>query len=174
MIVNLNIPVDSASAVNFLKQNMLHEIKLIYLSLKNYPVEKRIKYLYCGFTDDTINILGTLIVRTQSNEWISEETPFFLTGVHERNILGNDNLPKLGKEVTQKKCLQPICMINQSPFESKCTNPHSFNDKIFNEFKQLFTRVKKIPNDDKVTHFHTPFKPVQAKGEEFPFTYSRV
>ena len=28
MIVNLNIPVDSASPVNFFKQNVLHEIKL--------------------------------------------------------------------------------------------------------------------------------------------------
>ena len=63
---------------------------------KNNPVEKRIKDLCCGFTDATINILGKIIVRTQSNGWISEETQFFITGGHERI----DNLPKLGIEVT--------------------------------------------------------------------------
>ena len=147
---------------------MLHKIKLRNPNLKIYPVEKRIKNLYCGFTDHTINMLGKIIVRTQSNGWISEDTPFFKTGGHEQNILGNDNLPKLGIEVTQKKCPQLICMINQSLFESKCINPNSLNDKIFSEFKELFTRVRKIPNDHKVTHFHTPFKPVQAKGRRVP------
>ena len=99
MIINMNIPVDSASPVSFLKQNVLHELKLRYPNLKIYPVEERIKDLYSAFTDDNINILGKIIVRTQSNGWISEETPFFIPGGHERNILGNDNLPKLGIEV---------------------------------------------------------------------------
>ena len=174
MIVYMNIPVDSASPLSFLKQNVLHEIKLRYPNLKFYPVEKRIKDLYCGFTDDTINILGKIIVRTQSNGWISEETPFSITSGHERNKLGKGNLPKLRIEVTQKKCRQPICMINQSPFESNCINPHSFNDKIFSGFKELFTRVGEIPNDPKVTHFHTPFKPVQAKERRVPLLHSGV
>ena len=59
-------------------------------------------------------------------------------------------------------------MINQSPFESKCVNAHSFNDKIFSNFKELFTRDGKIPNDHKVVHFHTPFRPVQAKRRTLP------
>ena len=95
MIVNINIPVDSARPVSFLKQNVLHELKLRYPNLKIHPVEKRIKDLYCRFTDDTINILGKIIVRTQFNEWICEETPFYITGGHERNILENDNLPEV-------------------------------------------------------------------------------
>ena len=33
MIVNMNIPVDSASPVSWLKQNVLHELKLKYLNL---------------------------------------------------------------------------------------------------------------------------------------------
>ena len=168
MIVNMNIPVDSASPVSFLKQNVLHEIKLRYPNLKIHPVEKRIKELYCGFTNDTINILGKIIVRTQSNGWISEETPFFITGGHERNILGNDNLPKLGIEISQRKCPQPICMVNQPTLESEYKNLPSLSDNIFNEFKNLFTRVGKIPNDRKVTHFHTPFKPIQSKGRRLP------
>ena len=170
MIVNMNIPVDSASPVSFLKQNVLHEIKLRYPNLKIHPVEKRIKdLLYCGFTNDTINILGKIIVRTQSNGWISEETPFFITGGHERNILGNDNLPKLGIEISQRKCPQPICMISQPTLESEYKNLPSLSDNIFNEFKDLFTRVGKIPNDRKVTHFHTPFKPIQSKGRRVQF-----
>ena len=168
MVVNMNIPVDSASPVSFLKQNVLHEIKLRYPILKIYPVEKRRKGLYCGFTDDTIKILGKIIVRTQSNGWICEETPFFITGGHKRNILGNDNLPKLGIEVTQRKCPQPICMVNQPTLESEYKNVPSLSDKNFNEFKELFTTVGKIPNDRKVTHFLSPFKPVQSKGRRVP------
>ena len=53
MIVNMNITVDSASSVSFLKQNVLHEIKLRYPNLKKHLVEKRIKDLYCSFTNDT-------------------------------------------------------------------------------------------------------------------------
>ena len=63
---------------------------------------------------------------------------------------------------------QPICMVNEPPFESKCINQHSSIDEIFSEFSELFTKVGKLPNDHKVTHFHSPFKPVQAKGRRFP------
>ena len=76
MIVNMNIPVDSANPFNFLKQNVLHELKQRYLNLITYPVEKRIRDLYCGFKDDTINILGKIFVRTQYNWWIIKKTPF--------------------------------------------------------------------------------------------------
>ena len=75
-----------------MNMNALHKLKLRYSNLKIYPVEKRIRDLYCGLTDDMINILGKIIVRTQSNGWISEETPFFITGGLKRNIPGNDNL----------------------------------------------------------------------------------
>ena len=143
MVVDMNIPVNSANPVSFLKQNVLHENKIRYPNLKIYPVEKRIKDLYCGFTDDTINILEKIIVRTQSNGWICEETPFFITGGHERNILRNDNLPKLAIEVTQRKCSQPICMVIQPTLENEYKNLPSLSDKIFNEFKELFTRVGK-------------------------------
>ena len=78
---------------------------------------------------------------------MSEETPFFITGGHERNILGNDNLPKLGIEVVQRKCPQGISMVNQPTLESEYKNLPSLSAKIFNEFKELFTRVRKIPND---------------------------
>ena len=105
---------------------------------------------------------------TQSNGWISEETPFFITGGHERNILGNDNLAKLGIKLTQRKSPQSVCMVNQPPLESEYKNLPSSSDKIFNEFTELFTRVGKIPNDRKLIHFRSPFKPVQSKGRRVP------
>ena len=138
---------------------MLHELKLRHPKLKIYPVEKKIRDMYYGFTDDTINILENIIVRTQSNGWISEETPFFITGGHERKILGNDNLTKIGIEVKQKKCPQPTGSVSQPPFESKWIKPYSPTDKLV-----LFSRVGtilssgKIPKNRKVTHFSSPFK----------------
>ena len=59
-------------------------------------------------------------------------------------------------------------MVNQPTLESEYKNSSSLSDKIFNEFKDLFTRVGKIPNDRKVTHFHSPFKPIQSKGRSVP------
>ena len=35
-------------------------------------------------------------------------------------------------------------------------------------YKGLFNRVGKIPLDRKVTHFHSPFKPIQTKGRRVP------
>ena len=62
MIVSMNIPVDSTSQVNFLKENVLQEVKLRYPNLKIHPVDKRTKQLYFGFTDSTINILRKIIL----------------------------------------------------------------------------------------------------------------
>ena len=100
-IVNLNIPVDLASTVNFLKQNVLHELKLRNPRLKIHPVDKKNRELYCGFTNDTINLIGKLTVRIQSNGWTSEEILFFITNGHERKNLGNDNLSRIGIEIDQ-------------------------------------------------------------------------
>ena len=62
-IVNLIIPVDSASPVSFLKQNVLHELKLRNPQLKIHPEDKKTRELYCGFTNDTIDIIGKVVVR---------------------------------------------------------------------------------------------------------------
>ena len=85
-IVNLNVPVDSASPVSFLKQNVLHELKLSNPHLKIHPVDKKTRDLYCGFTNDTVNIIGKIVVRIQSNGWIAEQTPIFITTGQESNI----------------------------------------------------------------------------------------
>ena len=91
--VFLNIQVDSASPVSFLKKNLLHELKLRDPYLKIYPVDKATKDPYRGFTDNAINFSGKVILPIFSNGWSHNN---FLTEGHERNILGNDNLPKVG------------------------------------------------------------------------------
>ena len=75
-IVNLNILLDSASPVSFLKQNVLHELKLRNPYLKIHPVDKTTRELYSGFTNHTINIIRKIVVRIQSKGWIAEKTPF--------------------------------------------------------------------------------------------------
>ena len=65
--VILNIQVDSASPVSFLKQNILHELKLRDPYVKIYPVDQATKELYCGFTDNAINITGKAILPIFSN-----------------------------------------------------------------------------------------------------------
>ena len=166
----MNIPVDSASLVSFLKQNVLHEIILVRKipEPQDTPSGEKNKRPILRIHQRYDQYFGKIIFRTQSNGWISEETPFFITGGHEQNILGNDNLPKLVIEITQRKCPQPICMVNQPTLESEYKNLPSLSDKIFNEFKNLFTRVGKILKHRKVTHFHSPFKPIQSKGRRVP------
>ena len=161
--VNLNIPVDSASPVSFLKQNVLHELKLRNPQLKIHPDDKKIRELFCGFTDDTINIIGKNTVRIQSNRWISEETPFLISTGHERNILGNNNLPRIRIEIPQR---QPLLSVNNVTLPESC-KLNIYSDTIlylYHKFKGILKSVVKIPLDSKITHFHTPFKPIQTKG----------
>ena len=82
--------------------------------LKFRPADKKVRAPYCGFTYDTINIIGKVVVRIQCNGWISEETPFFITTGHERNILGNDNLPQIGIEIAQRQPLLPVNLVSTS------------------------------------------------------------
>ena len=60
--VTLKIQVNSTSPVSFLKKNVLHELKLRDLYVKIYPVDKATIDLYCGFTDNAINISGKVIL----------------------------------------------------------------------------------------------------------------
>ena len=87
--VILNKQVDSASPVSFLKKNVLHELKLRDPYLKIYQVDKATKDLYCGVTDNVINISAKVILPIFSNDLLYDDCPFFLTEGHERNILGN-------------------------------------------------------------------------------------
>ena len=167
--VILNIQVDSASPFSFLKKNVLHELKLRDSYLKIYPVDKATKDSYCGFTDNAINISEKVKLSIFSNGWSDNDCHFFLTEGHERTILGNDNLPKVGIEVSQKYF--PHFQTNK---QFKSINSFSQTDKdreilsISKKFKNLFLRIGKIKNQMKITHFHEPLKPIQHKGKRVP------
>ena len=75
--VILNIQVDSASPVSFLKKNVLHELKLRDPNMKIHPVDKATKDLYCGFTDNAINISGKVTLPIFSNGWSLNHCHFF-------------------------------------------------------------------------------------------------
>ena len=58
MIVNMNIPVDSASPVSFFKTECTTRNQIEIPEPQDTPSGEKNKDLYCGFTNDTINILG--------------------------------------------------------------------------------------------------------------------
>ena len=132
-------------------------------------MDKATNDLYCGFTDNAINISGKVKLPIFSNGWFNNDCHFFLTEGHERNILGNDNLPKVGIEVSQKhfphfqtnKQCKSINNILQTDKDSKILN-------ISKTFKNLFLRIGKIKNQMKITHFHEPLKPIQLKERRVP------
>ena len=92
----MNIPVDSASPVSFLKQNLLHELKLRDPQLKIRPMDMKIRALYCCLNNDTIKKNQKKFTQN-TVQWMESRINhvFFSTG-HERNILGNDNLLQIG------------------------------------------------------------------------------
>ena len=165
--VNLNIPVDSASPASFLKQNVRHELTLRNPQLKMQPEEKKTWELYCGFTNDTINIIGKVVVRLYSNGWIADETPFFITSGHEKIILGNDSLPRIGIAIAQRQPLLPVNNLT-IPELCKLNNNSDTILNLYHKYKRLFNRVGQIPLDRKITHFHSSFKPIQTKGRRVP------
>ena len=148
---------------------MLHELKLRDPYLKIYPVGKATKDLYCGFTDNAINISGKIKLPIFSNGWSDNDCHFFLTEGHEKNLLGNENLPKVGIEVSQKyfphfqtnKQCKSIKSISQTDKDREILN-------ISKTFKNLFLQIGKIINQMKTTHFHEPLKPIQVKRRRVP------
>ena len=94
------------------------------------------KDLQRGFTCDPIKIVGQVIVPIRSTGRTYETTIFFITEAHERNILGNDNLPNVGIKVAQKRFPQSrttlavslllipsdYIKVKQKPFSRNSTN----------------------------------------------------
>ena len=132
-------------------------------------MDKATKDLYCGFTDNAIIISGKVKFLIFSNGWSDNDCHFFLTEGHERNILENDNLPKVGIEVSQKnfphfqtnKQCKSIKYISQTDKDRKILS-------ISKTFKNLFLRIGKIKNQMKITHFNEPPKLIQLKGRRVP------
>ena len=59
--------------------------------------------LFYSSTNDIIKTIGLIVVRIESEGWISEDAEWFITEGGQRNILGNNLLPSLGFEVRQKR-----------------------------------------------------------------------
>ena len=92
-----------------------------------------------------------------------------MTEGHERNILGNDNLPKVGIETSQKYF--PHFQTQKQCKSINSISPSNKDREILNiskTFKNLFLRIGKIKNQTKITHFHEPLKPIQLKGKRVP------
>ena len=138
--------------------------------LKIHPVDKKTRELYRGFTNDTMNIIGKNVVRIQSNGWIADETPFFITSRHERNILGNDHLPRIGIEIAQRQPLLPVNNVTL-PDLGKLSNHSDTILNLYHKYKRLFNRVGKYRWKKKSlisTLQSNLFKP---KAEEFLCIY---
>ena len=54
------------------------------------------------------------------------------------------------------------------PDSCKSNNHSDTILNLYHKYKGLFNRVGKLPLDRKVTHFHSPFKPIQTKGRRLP------
>ena len=67
--VKLIIPVNFASPVSFIKQNVFHEHELRYPSLKINPVEKMIRYLSLSWGKYSLglNLMGAFLQRRRSS-----------------------------------------------------------------------------------------------------------
>ena len=66
--------------------------------------------------------------------------------------------------VEQKTCPVPICTVSDPSGKSKSNTLESLTIELFASCKNLFNNIDKIPNNRKITHFHSPFEPLQAKG----------
>ena len=88
-------------------------------------------------------------------------------------ILRNDNLPKVGIEVTEKAF--PYRKLDSSSRKGKSklleNNVHTVNKDeniITQHFKNLFKRIAKTENQSKITHFDSPQRPKQLKERRVP------
>ena len=93
--------------------------------------------------------------------------PNFITSGHERNILGNDNLPRIGIEIAQRQPLLPVNKLSRPELCKLNSNSDTILN-LYHKYKGLFNRVGKKPLDRKIKHFHSPFKPIQTKGRRVP------
>ena len=81
------------------------------------------------------------------------------------NTTGHDNFPRIGIENAQR---QPLLPVNNVTLPDSCKSSNH-SDIILNlQHKFFFNRVGKVPLDRKITHFQSPFKPIQTKGRSVP------
>ena len=162
----LSLQLDSASPVNFLNGNVLHEMKLRNLYLKNNLVDKATKDSPCGFRDNVSNITCKLFFfPILSNGWSHEDCHLFLTQGHEEKILGNDHLSKVRIDFSGHFQTNKMC-------KSKKFTSTAEKDKeiihISKTFKKLVHQIGKVTNQMKIAHFYEFLKPIQLKSRRVP------
>ena len=114
--------------------------------MKINTVDQATKDLQRGFTCDPIKFVGQVIVPIRSIGRTYETTIFFITEAHERNILGNDNLPNVGIEVAQKRFPQYKNNIGGKSFNNSVGLYESETETIFKKFNKLFDRIGNMRN----------------------------
>ena len=155
--VIMKIQLDSASPVTFLIRNLRHEMKLRDPYLKLHRMGRMTKDLYFGFTDMCINIISKLGISVFSNAWSLEQCHFSYE-CHERNLLGNEKLAKVGIDVSQKhfphtqmtkkkqverKILLPLITTGKLNIYPRSLNSNSNGSEtsIFGETYAIFTNL---------------------------------
>ena len=119
---------------------------------------------YCGFTENAINITGKSFLPIFSNGLSRSQCHFFLTEGQGRNTLGNDNLPKVGIELSQMHFPHYLNKRTCKSINLICpTDKEKEKDIISITFKQFFLRSRKNKNQTKIVHFHEPLRPIQLK-----------
>ena len=126
------------------------------------------KDFYCGFTADPIKIVGRVIVPIRSNGLTYDNTAFCIKEGHERNILVNDNLPRVGIELAQKPFPHYKKNIESKSLINSVGSYKSETKTIFKKFNILFGRIDKIKNQIEITYFQDPLKPIHSKGRMIP------
>ena len=125
---------------------MEHRLKLRDSILKINTFDQATKDLQRGFTCDPIKIVEQVIVPIRFIGRTYETTIFFITEAHERNILGNDNLPNVGIEVAQKRFPQYKNNIGGKSFINSVGLYKSETETIFKKFNKLFDRIGNMRN----------------------------
>ena len=82
--------------------------------------------------------------------------------------LGKDNLSDFGIEVAQKPFPYYKISFEQKSFKNFVVLYKNETEITFKKFNQLFSRVARINNQLKFTHFHDPLKPIRLKERRVP------
>ena len=107
IIVNFNpisteIHIDSAIPLSFMKRDLLNEPKIREMFLRLKALNEFFKTAYQGL-GSTISIIGKIVVRIQSKGCDAENQQTDITEGAERDLPGNDILPKLRMKVSQQQ-----------------------------------------------------------------------
>ena len=168
-ILNWNIPVDSATPFSCLKQNVIYELIQRNSFLKILNIDRKYRAYWLGFNYATINIIGKIVIKLQSNEWMCDETPFFNSAGYEINILLKQKVPKMVIKIAKKDFFnqlnQPV--ISRIIFVKWQTNA---NSKLYKHYNDGLNRIGKIWLEKKNDPYPLTDKKISVQWNSSPFT----